>query len=238
MVDRQVEGNQTQIWDHFQNEGIESFSQSRPRLKYLTDQVNPGLKLLNIGVGGAILEKFAYEKGIDIHSLDPNERAIEKIRDELDLGEKAKVGFSQEMPFPDDMFDTVVMSEVLEHLNEIDFDATTNEVARVLKRNGSFIVTVPFNEDLESGNVVCPHCGEQFHRWGHEQSFTIPKLTQLLVNKGFSVGRIETRCFPDWSRKGAAAKIKSLLRYILGRFGAGIAQPNIYLRAVNVKLND
>jgi len=224
--------DQALIWDHFQNEGVGSFSQSIPRLRYLVGQISPETKLLNIGIGGAILEKLAFEKGIDIHSLDPNERAIDKLRTEFDLGEKAKVGTSQEIPFGDNTFDAVVMSEVLEHLGEVDFDSTIGEVARVLKHNGSFIVTVPFNEDLKSGIIVCPHCAEQFHRWGHQQSFGISNLRLLLEDKGFSIRRIETRCFPDWSRKGVVNRAKSLARYVLGRFGAGIAQPNIFLAAI------
>ena len=224
--------DQALIWDHFQNEGIGSFARSLPRLKYLVGQISPKAKLLNIGIGGAFLEKLAFEKGIDIHSLDPNERAIDKLRIQFDLGEKAKVGTCEVIPFGDNTFDAVVMSEVLEHLGETDFDSTLDEVARVLKRNGSFFVTVPFNEDIESGNIVCPHCAEQFHRWGHQQSFGISKLRLLLENKGFSIRKIETRCFPDWSRKGAVNRAKSLVRYVLGRFGAGIAQPNIYLAAI------
>ena len=120
--------DQSIIWDHFQDEGIESFSQSLPRLRFLVARVKAEAMLLNIGIGGAILERLAIEKGIDIHSLDPNNRAVEKLRAQFMLGEKAKKGTSQNIPFAAGTFDAVVMSEVLEHLTENEFDATLSEV--------------------------------------------------------------------------------------------------------------
>jgi ubiquinone/menaquinone biosynthesis C-methylase UbiE len=236
MVDKKlrIEG-QERIWDHFQNEGEESFSASRSRLKYIVGQINSGRKMLNIGVGGGILEELAIGKSIDTHSLDPSERAIERLREKCDIGDKAKVGYSEKIPFEDDRFDVVVMSEVLEHLNEEKFDLSVEEVSRVLKKNGTFIATVPFEEDLVSNYAVCPNCGENFHRWGHQQSFSIQKLKQMLEDRSFLMTTIEARCFPDWSRKGGVNLLKCCLRYLLGRFGVGIAQPNIFLKAVKVE---
>lgn len=232
MTDKKIhDGEQDRVWDYFQNEGMDVFLQSKPRLSYIIREVVPGLKLLNIGVGGAVLEALALEKGIDVYSLDPSERTIENLRDHFDMGEKAQVGYSENIPFDDDMFDVVIMSEVLEHLNESEFNLSVKEVARVLKKKGVFTVTVPFEEDLSDNNTVCPHCGEKFHRWGHKQSFSISGLRKCLESNGFDVERIESRCFPDWSRKGMKNKIKLGLRYILGRFGSRIAQPNIYARA-------
>ncbi len=229
-------GNQDLIWEHFQNDGVEAFSGSRPRIKYIVDQINPDSKLLNIGVGGAILEDLALSRGIDVCSLDPSETAIEKLRNQYDMGEKAKVGYSDKIEFDDDMFDVVVMSEVLEHLNEKEFDRTVKNVMRVLKSSGKFVITVPFEEILFNNEVICPHCEKKFHRWGHQQSFTVNKLKQLLKNNNFEIKQANIRCFPDWSRKGLANFIKSCVRYILGRLGAGVAQPNIFLIAVKNNL--
>ena len=219
------------IWDFFQNDGKESFANSRGRLKYILSHIDLGLKVLNIGVGGAIFEELALAKGIDVHSLDPSEQTIEKLRDQVGLAEKARVGYSENIPFEDNMFDVVIMSEVLEHLTESEFDKSVMDVARVLRKRGTFIITVPFEENLLDNDVICPHCGEKFHRWGHKQSFSKNMLQRLLEERGFGVARIETRCFPDWSRRGIRNKIKSFLRYLMGRFGEGIAHPSIFLIA-------
>ncbi len=128
--------NQEKIWDHFQNEGIDSFSQSRGRIEFLVRKIPTGKRALNIGVGNGVLDLLASEKGIDIWALDPGERAIDRLRKSLGMGDRAQVGYSQTVPFPDTHFDFVVMSEVLEHLDERVFEATLEEVRRVIGQLG------------------------------------------------------------------------------------------------------
>ncbi|HYP67635.1 MAG TPA: class I SAM-dependent methyltransferase, partial [Thiobacillaceae bacterium] len=120
-------------------------------------------------------------------SLDPGEAAINRLREQYALGDRAKVGFSQAMPFPDRQFDAVVMSEVLEHLTDDILRATFVEVRRVLKPGGRFIGTVPADENLLDYRIVCPHCGELFHRWGHVQSFDEGRLRAMLSEQFHSV---------------------------------------------------
>ncbi len=49
---------------------------------------------------------------------------------------RAQVGFSQNIPFPDSQFDVVIMTEVLEHRTDDVLNATLGEVKRVLKPRG------------------------------------------------------------------------------------------------------
>ena len=224
---------QTKIWAFFQNseEAAEAFSKSGPRYEFLARQIAPGQHVLNIGVGRGGLEALLIEKRAIVSCLDPNEKSVEIIKAASHLGERARVGLSQAMPFESGQFDVLVMSEVLEHLSSDVLEASLEEVARVLKANGRFIGTVPANERLSDNLVLCPHCGEAFHRWGHVQSFTPARLRGLLEAHGFQVGRLRIRCFPDWKRPGAKNFAKSLVRYALARVGSPIAYPTIYFEA-------
>jgi SAM-dependent methyltransferase len=112
------------------------------------------------------------------------------------LGERAQTGFAQDLPFADRRFDAVIMSEVLEHLDDDTIQAALREVSRVLKPQGRFIGTVPADEDLLESRVMCPHCGETFHRWGHVQSFTLKRLASLL-SVGFTGVSISRQFFAD-----------------------------------------
>lgn len=211
---------QDKIWDHFQNEGVESFAQSQGRLEFLARRLRPRARALNIGVGNGALERTATGKGVDIWSLDPSARAIQNLRKEVGLGEKAQVGFCQAMPFPDGYFDVVVMSEVLEHLDEEGFEATLVEVRRVLRPGGRFIGTVPARETLEHSIVVCPHCGTQFHRWGHKRSFSVGTLTAAL-RQYLLVESAYEKFFIEWEAVGWWGKLQGLIKKVLSWRGIG-----------------
>lgn len=213
-------GNQEKIWDHFQNEGIDSFSQSRGRLEFLVRKIPVGVRALNIGVGNGVLELLALDKGIEIWSLDPGERAIGRLRQLTGMGDRAQIGYSQSMPFPDAHFDFVIMSEVLEHLDEPEFEATLDEVRRVLKPDGVFMGTVPARENLADAQCVCPHCGQRFHRWGHKRSFDIVQLSAALATR-FSLVKVSERFFIDWDSVGVWRKLQGLVKKLLSWKGIG-----------------
>lgn len=234
-----VASDQTKIWDYFQNEGLDSFAQSQGRLEFLVRQLQPAICALNIGVGNGALEKNSIKKGVDIWSLDPSHRAIDNLRKQLRMGEKAQVGFCQAMPFPDGKFDVVVMSEVLEHLDDGVFEATLAEVRRVLRPGGRFIGTVPAREKLEDAIVVCPHCGFRFHRWGHVRSFSVETLT-VALNQYFSVERVFEQFFIEWESVSWWRKLQGLIKKFLSWRGIGTYGicRNIYFCARKPSLTD
>lgn len=206
--------NQDSMWDYFQNHGLAHFDEARPRLEFLVRRVRPGERVLNIGVGAGTLEELALRKGVEIWSLDPSERAIERLRQRLGVGERAQAGYSQAPPFSAEQFDVVIMSEVLEHLDPAIRDATVEQVYRILRPGGRFIGTVPARERLELSEVVCPNCDHHFHRWGHQESFDVPALRDLL-GRTFSVGRIEEQFFNEWDSAGWSRRAAGLLKKFL-----------------------
>ena len=211
---------QDKIWEHFQNEGVEAFSQSLGRLEFLARRLSPAQRVLNIGVGNGSLEFLAASKGVDIWSLDPSERAIGRIRQSLGMGEKARVGYSQALPFPDSNFDIVIISEVLEHLDESVLQTTLDEVHRVLRTDGVLIGTVPARENLSESLVLCPDCGAKFHRWGHKSSFDIDRLSAVLATR-FLINEMSERFFIDWESAGWSRRIQGLIKRFLSWRGIG-----------------
>lgn len=222
------------IWDHFQSDATHVFDQSRARYQYIAHRVNSNSVTLNIGVGAGGLESILIKKGIKIYCLDPSEKAIQNIKINLNLGNQAQVGFSQNIPFSNEMFDTVIMTEVLEHLEDEVISSTLEEVFRVLKPNGSFIGTVPANEILSANETICPNCSKQFHRWGHMQSFSIKTLKTTLNKHSFINIQAQHEAFPDWERPGLRNKLRNYIRFILGKLGSPISSPNIYFEARKV----
>jgi len=219
---------QDKIWDYYQTEEIESFDGSYGRLNFLVKQCK-NKKVLNIGVGGGIFEKLALKNNIDVYSLDPSENTINIIKNLIGK-DKAKIGYSQNIPFNNEFFDIVVMSEVLEHLEMETIKQTLQEVKRVLKNNGKFIGTVPYNENLKEQLVVCPNCGEKFHRWGHIQSFNEQNLSNLLL-KFFPKVKVQKKMFISWNILNWKGKISTIINYIFYLINIKKSGLNLYFEA-------
>jgi putative peptidoglycan lipid II flippase len=193
------DSSQEAIWDYFQGEGVHSFAGSRARLAHLASLLPAASRVLDIGIGGGIFEEEAIRRGHEVYCLDPSEAAVRALRDRLNLGERAQIGYLQSMPFPDAHVDAVILSEVLEHLDEQIIALAVPEIARVLRPGGLLLVTVPAEEVLEEQRVVCPSCSHRFHRWGHVQSFDEHRLRAVLA-PAFRVEQVDRRYLADASQ--------------------------------------
>lgn len=201
-----------------------------PRYRYLAKAITTGETVLNIGVGSGGLERILLDKGVNVYVLDPSEKAIEKIKITLNLSERAKVGYSQDIPFSDNVFDCVVMSEVLEHLTDEVLNQTLSEVFRVLKPGGRFIGTVPADENLKLSEVICPECGNLFHRWGHLQSFSEERLNSLLRTR-FRAISISRKVFVDWNQLNWKGRTVMFIKKVLVKTGVSNSGTTFFFTA-------
>jgi len=121
------------------------------RLKFSNDLVNvsdiQNKKVLDIGCGFGWFELNALKKGvgeiagIEISALDLKP-AKENIKDKRAV---FKIGGALKLPFKNNYFDTVVAWEVIEHIPKNTEDKMFKEVKRVLKRNGTFYLSTPYD---------------------------------------------------------------------------------------------
>lgn len=179
---------QQKIWSYYQREAKYIFNKSAFRLKYLTRFLTPGNIVLNVGIGGGVFENYAKLKRVNIFTLDPDWESLKPYVKDNKL--KLISGRIENLPFPDEFFNEIVVSEVIEHLTPISTHLSLSEMHRVLSHGGKIIGTVPCEEDLSDNMVVCPECGKVFHKFGHLQSFSKKSLVSLLSGY-FS----KTKCF-------------------------------------------
>lgn len=169
-----------------------------------------GRKVLDIGAGsGALINLIPEAIGIDLVPKHP----------------KIIKGDIINLPFEDESFDTIFATEVLEHLDEETMDKGLKEVYRVLVRDGHFIITVPYKEDLKQNMVLCPKCGEEFHRYQHMQSFDEIKIKNILEEKKFKI--IEIKILP----LGSMAR-HPFLKYfwkIFNKLNLGFKPSNLFI---------
>jgi len=186
---------------------------ARKRFEFLAKNIPQKSFVLNIGVGNGYLESLLTNKGAIVSCLDPSDAAIKRIRQQLDLGDRAQAGYSQSTPFPDNSFDYVIMSEVLEHLSDDVICQTLKEIKRILKNGGKFIGTVPADENLQESVTVCPKCSEHFHRWGHRQSFSQETLLSVLSLE-FNDVSVQHKLFSDFNQLNWKGKTLAVMKMV------------------------
>jgi SAM-dependent methyltransferase len=86
---------------------------------------------LEVGVGTG---RFAGPLGID-HGVDPSPEMRTRARER---GIQVKDGVAEELPYPDECFDLVLMTTTLCYLD--DPEAACQEVRRVLRPGGAFVI--------------------------------------------------------------------------------------------------
>lgn len=222
---------QQKIWDYYQNDGLKHDTFSEARQRFMLRYLKPSQVVLNIGVGSGALERLGIAKGVNMHCLDPNRTAIERLRESIGLAERAHVGCAESIPIEKECFDAVVMSEVLEHLEDESLASALANVLRVLRPQGFLMISTPYRENLISNLAVCPDCGKVFHKFGHVQSFDKERMRCLLERNGFSIDKIFVTSFVNWRRRGIKNLLKSVLRVLLARLGEGIADPHLVVIA-------
>ena len=102
------------VWSYYQTKAPETFRGSAFRLHFLTRYLKSGQRVLNVGIGGGLFEGLCRAIGVNVLSLDPDWMSLHNHVDKNRF--KLIAGKLEDLPFADDSFDAVVVSEVLEHL--------------------------------------------------------------------------------------------------------------------------
>jgi SAM-dependent methyltransferase len=100
-------------------------------------------RLLDVGCGRGEYLSRMKDLGWDVQGVEPDPVAAELARD---IGISVSPGTLQEAAFPDDSFDAVTMSHVIEHL--ADPEALLAECNRILKPGGRLVVLTPNTDSL------------------------------------------------------------------------------------------
>lgn len=136
----------------------------------------PGLVLLDVGGDNGVISFKLRQLGGEWSSVDVIPEAVEAIRKVV--GERVFQMGESHLPFADEMFDGIVIVDMLEHL--IDDQAFVAELTRVLKPGGFLVVNVPNPKEglLRKFRFAI---GQTDEKHGHVRpGYTVEQLKDLL----------------------------------------------------------
>jgi ubiquinone/menaquinone biosynthesis C-methylase UbiE len=122
-----------------------------------------GGPLLDVGCGMGLLVRTLLGQGADARGVDVSARAVER-GNEL-APDRFSVGSVLQLPFSDETFDTVVATDVLEHLSEPDVGLALRELHRVTRRYAFLTVSTTADRD------ACWHLTVRDRAWWEDRLF-------------------------------------------------------------------
>lgn len=165
-----------------------------------------GKKVLDIGCGSGLLgAELKKKEASEVVGVDISEPAINKARQVLDRAIIADAQ-SEKLDLEEKYFDRIIIAETLEHV--LYPENVINEAKRLLKDNGSIIISTPnfliFSNRIRMLFGQFEYTEDGFLDRGHIHFFTLLSLKKLLNNNNLKIVKenhtIHDR-FPEWFGK-------------------------------------
>ncbi|MEM4204683.1 MAG: methyltransferase domain-containing protein [Candidatus Methanomethylicaceae archaeon] len=195
-----------------------------PRLQAIWNylDVQPGLWILDVGCGRGEILVHCGLQNVQAVGIDYSPVALKLARDSISEIKKLETGLknpslimgnAQWLPFPDNTFDRIVMSDIVEHLNQEELESALKEVYRVLVPGGMLLVhTMPnlwyyrygyplFRSVQELRGVQLPSNPRERYRFPevHINEQTPLTLYATLSRIGFSRWRVWLHDYRDYN---------------------------------------
>ena len=166
----------------------------KARMNAIIRMCGTGKKILDIGCFTGYLMERLKEKNNEVYGVDISQKAVSNAKKKGLTVSQGDV--EKGLKFKDNTFDVIVMGEIIEHV--FDTDKVIREIRRMLKSEGSVVITTP--------NIACLNrrlrllLGENPYidigvlnddnkttASGHIRYFTFANLKILLERNGFKV---------------------------------------------------
>ena len=143
-------------------------------------------RVLDVGFGyGFLLASLANRRPVqELYGADSSVKAIE-LQHERTPDATLVVADSASLPWPDNYFETLVATEIVEHLSPAHGQRTYKEMGRVATPTATLILTTRINENLGRSLMKCPDCQAVHHPAGHIRSFSKTLLLAELQMGGW-----------------------------------------------------
>lgn len=156
------------------------------------EMVEKGQKVLDVACGDGLLLSALAQKGVSASGVDISEEGVKKCR-EKGLDALVVDVATENLPFADGTFDTVIVLDVLEHVYAP--ETLLQETVRVSKKY--IIISVPnFNSLPARLQVISGKVPENNRpNKGHVFWFTYDNLTKMTMTGGLEIFELKMNTF-------------------------------------------
>lgn len=183
-------------------------------------------QILDYGCGLGYICELIIQDGTSagVYGCDLSSESVSIVNKKLSGKPLFKEAFSvssENITRYEGFFDVVLLTEVVEHLDDRDLSVVCSNIKVLLKPEGKIFITTPNNEDLKSSMVVCPDCGCYYHKVQHIRSWSKETLTAYMEHNGFNTNSVlEIDFDTDMSVKVRAFNMfRKIVRMVEGRSG-------------------
>ena len=171
-----------EIWNWSTPAGIIRWKR---RVGMLTDSLQPGMKVLEIGCGTGFFTQEIIKKQVKLTAIDISPELLEVAKNNIVASNlEFVIENAYQMTFANQTFDAVIGSSVIHHL---DVDLALKEFYRVLKPGGFIAFTEPnmLNPQIALERNI-PALKKALGNSPDETAFFIWSIRKKLKNTGFS----------------------------------------------------
>jgi 2-polyprenyl-3-methyl-5-hydroxy-6-metoxy-1,4-benzoquinol methylase len=166
-------------------------------------------RLLEVGCGSGSMLKAMADLGWQVEGIDLDPVAVEKSRSK---GLEVRTGCLQDRHYPENYFDAITMSHLIEHVHDpLELLKTCH---RMLKPGGSLVVVTP--NIKSAGHRICGASWFHLDPPRHLRIFTANSLTALIQRAGFRSIKIGTTIRGAAHAYAASRSVRQTARYQWG----------------------
>ena len=164
----------------------------RIRLRYFLDFMRGKkiCKVLDIGCQSGELCHKLVQTGHEAYGVDVVDELIEKARSSFPQITFECADSQKGLPFEDKYFDIVWAGDIIEHIHFT--DVFVNEMNRVLKIGGHFVLSTPMHNRLKNIIISLYLFEKHFDpEFPHLRFYTLNSLKNVLQKRGFSIEEVK-----------------------------------------------
>ena len=198
----------------------------------LTGHLRPGINVLELGCGTGSFTRELARSGADVVAIDVSPELLEIAKVDCSAANvRYEIQNAYELSYPDAIFDSVVGSSVLHHL---EIEDALREIYRVLKPSGAIYFTEPnmLNPQIAIQKNI-PWIKEKLGDSPDETAFFRWPLRRLLEQTGYREIRIDPFDFLHPKTPAAMIdRVNAIGRFLENLPGISEFAGSLYIRAI------